>query len=283
MLQSSLAKIIFLNTYSLVNVALWLGLIIWQPFANFLGNFVALAALSWFPLSIVIDKFCHKPLAHDPHLTLLNMFSSVTFIWSLIFYSFDWLSSLWVLILAALTLLGNLIYTYWFSHIDNDSNLYIKVGDYLPDFTLYAHSGNAVKSADFLGDLNMLVFFRGRWCPICMAQNALLLKLLRSQDYQDIQLYFISPAAKRAQALKNPENMQFFYDRDQQAARKLGINIDHGVPLWIQLLGYPRHTVVPTILLVNREGQVIFSHFSPNYRQRPTRKEYIQYFDMLTR
>src|SRR5205809_7089202 len=62
----------------------------------------------------------------------------------------------------------------------------LPVGAKYPPFELADHNGNAVSSSEELGrGLLIICFFRGRWCPFCVAQleelNQLVLELRRER------------------------------------------------------------------------------------------------------
>ena len=63
--------------------------------------------------------------------------------------------------------------------------------------------------------------------------------------------------------------MIFLRDRDGMAAKQLGIAQKWGTPMGLQLLGYESDTVLPTVILTDAQGRIIFSDQTDNYRVRP--------------
>jgi peroxiredoxin len=82
----------------------------------------------------------------------------------------------------------------------------------------------------------------------------------------------ISPqSVKKNQALASRFDvpMVFLRDRNSDAARQLGILHKWGTPMGLQLLGYESDTVLPTIIMTDAQGQIVFSDQTDNYRARP--------------
>jgi peroxiredoxin len=82
----------------------------------------------------------------------------------------------------------------------------------------------------------------------------------------------ISPQSiKKNQALASRFDvpMVFLRDRNSAAARQLGILHRWGTPMGLQLLGYESDTVMPTIVITDAQGQIVFSDQTDNYRARP--------------
>jgi hypothetical protein len=63
--------------------------------------------------------------------------------------------------------------------------------------------------------------------------------------------------------------MVFLRDPNSIAAKQLGILHKWGTPMGMQLLGYDSDTVMPTVILTDTQGQIIFSDQTDNYRVRP--------------
>lgn len=50
--------------------------------------------------------------------------------------------------------------------------------------------------------------------------------------------------------------------------RKLGILHENGLPLGFEVLGYEKDTVLPTLLITDAKGKIIYSDQTDNYRVR---------------
>ncbi len=165
---------------------------------------------------------------------------------------------------------GVLLYIFWYSDLDRPDNPLLKIGAKLPDFTVLSADGVELHSSAFLGRKTLYIFYRGNWCPVCQAQIQAL-----AEQYQEIQrrgvaVVLISPqtpqrSAELAQRLN--VSMQICTDTDSRAAKRLGIYHHHGVPLGI--LGYGSDTVLPTTLIADENGNIVYADLPDNFRVRP--------------
>jgi hypothetical protein len=57
-------------------------------------------------------------------------------------------------------------------------------------------------------------------------------------------------------------------DTDNQLAETLGIAVRNGVPIGLPG-GYAPDTVLPTLIVTNDKGTIVFSDQTDNYRVRP--------------
>ena len=72
---------------------------------------------------------------------------------------------------------------------------------------------------------------------------------------------------------------QFLVDLNNQAARQLGIAAKHGVPMGLQMSGYASETVLPTVLIADEKGQILFADQTDNYRVRPELQTFLRALD----
>jgi hypothetical protein len=73
-------------------------------------------------------------------------------------------------VFAVLGFLGFLAYDYWYSSFTNRHSQALEVGKSLPEFELTDTRGNTVTSASLTDKPCVWIFYRGNWCPLCMAQ-----------------------------------------------------------------------------------------------------------------
>jgi peroxiredoxin len=117
-----------------------------------------------------------------------------------------------------------------------------------------------------------LLFYRGNWCPFCTAQIEELAGAYRQLEESGVKIILISPQpAGKNQALASRFDIPlvFLRDPDNAAARQLGILHKWGTPLGLQLLGYGSDTVMPTVILTDASGHIVYSDQTDNYRVRP--------------
>ncbi len=173
--------------------------------------------------------------------------------------------------LAAGGLLGFLIYSYWYSSFNNRSSQ-IEVGKKLPDFTLTLADGSEVSSKQLSDRPSILIFYRGNWCPLCMAQVRELSKRYQELEAANVRTAMISPQPHKntvSLAKKFKVGFEFYTDPNNQTAQDLGIANKFGVPMGMQVLGYDSETVLPTVIITDAKGNVIWLHETDNYRVRP--------------
>jgi hypothetical protein len=67
----------------------------------------------------------------------------------------------------------------------------------------------------------------------------------------------------------------FLTDENNRAARLLGIAQPHGLPMGMQVLGYDSETVLPTVIITDAGGRIVWVHETDNYRIRPEPGTYL--------
>ena len=175
-------------------------------------------------------------------------------------------------VFAGIAMLGWLVYLRWYSVLHGRNAKQLRTGNPLPDFQLQSLEGHIVSSESFRARPHLLLFYRGNWCPFCTAQIEELAASYRQLEESGINVILISPQSiKRNQSLADRFEvpMKFLRDRDNAAAKLLGIAHRWGTPMGLQLLGYQSDTVLPTVILTDSRGQIVFSDQTDNYRVRP--------------
>jgi peroxiredoxin len=175
---------------------------------------------------------------------------------------------------------GVLVYVFWYTYLDRSDNVLLRKGAQLADFTLTTMGGESISASSFLGRKVLWVFFRGNWCPMCQAQLADLAKQYGALCERGVEVVLISPQSRAKSAEQQARlgvPMQFYADVDNQAARSLGIVHRYGVPLGI--LGYGQDTVLPTVLMTDEGGNIIYVDLTDNFRIRPRAETLIDTLD----
>lgn len=174
-----------------------------------------------------------------------------------------------------------LLYLKWYSIFDDRANNKLGLGQMLPKMNFKDSEGNHFTSEDLLGKKNILMFYRGNWCPLCTAQVKELTKEYKELKSMNVQTLLISPQSqKKTQNLAKrfDVDFKFIVDENNTIARQLDIIAENGLPTGLQVLGFDSDTVMPTIILTNESGEIIFSDLTSNYRVRPEPSEFIKYF-----
>ena len=182
-------------------------------------------------------------------------------------------------VLALLGLVGFLAYDFWYSSFSNRASSQLSVGNMLPEFVLKDTAGNAVTSTSLTDKPAVWIFYRGNWCPLCMAQ----VKEIAGQ-YQQLQelgarVALISPQPHKftiGLAKKFDVEFDFLTDEGNRVARTLGVASPNGIPMGMQVLGYDSETVLPTVIITDVGGSILWAHETDNYRVRPDPDVYLE-------
>jgi peroxiredoxin len=186
------------------------------------------------------------------------------------------------LLLCAVGLGALFAYSYWYSTLARGRNELLRVGQALPDFQLQTEDAEPVHSSSFLGKPLLMLFYRGNWCPLCMAQVREVAAQYRAFAARGIQVVLVSPqphAYTRKLAARFDVPFQFLVDPGQHAAKQLGIFAKDGLPAGLQVLGYDSDTVWPTVLITDAQGEILFVDLTDNYRVRPEPSSFFAVFD----
>lgn len=276
----NLLKSIFISTYMtlLMAIAGYAGWMLYQG-----GNPIAWsgAMLTAGPLLMVITRLMlfknvARTSAHFPLINLLGAVGVGLAVWA-------WYGQGANAIAPALAIVGwisFLLYAYWFStYGGRRPSTKLKIGSTLPDFSVRNADGATVTSAQLTDKPAILIFFRGNWCPLCMAQIKELASRYKDISALGVRVALISPqphSNTEALAKKFGVEFDFITDEGNAAARALGIAQAHGLPMGMQMMGYDSETVLPTVVITGKDGKVIWTHETDNYRIRPEPDVYLE-------
>ncbi len=175
-----------------------------------------------------------------------------------------------------------LVYVFWYSRLDREESALLTVGQKLPAFDLREVDGTVVPSASFEGRSTLLMFYRGNWCPLCMAQIKEIAAGYRELADRGVEVVLVSPQSEAhtaSLAARFDAPFRFLVDRDLAAAKKLKIAAPGGTPMGMQLFGYEWDTVLPTVVITDAEGTILFADQTDNYRHRPEPETFLRVFD----
>lgn len=180
---------------------------------------------------------------------------------------------------------GSLLYVFWYSRLPRPVVSRLAAGERLPEFELADAEGRPIASADLLGRPALWLFYRGNWCPLCMAQVKEIAARYRELDQRGVQVLLVSPQPAghtRQLAARFEVPFRFLVDAGNRAAQALGIAAADGIPRGMELLGYDSETVLPTVLLTDARGRILWSDQTDNYRVRPEPDTFIRVLDEHT-
>ncbi|PKV49906.1 peroxiredoxin [Aquimarina sp. MAR_2010_214] len=179
--------------------------------------------------------------------------------------------------------LGWILYIKWYSTFRNrEKNTVIKVGNQLPELKLQDTEKNNVNTSKFIGNPSIFLFYRGNWCPLCMAQIKEVASQYKELEKRNVNIILISPQPhKQTKSLAKRFGLDFNYlvDQGSEVAKQLQIFSKNGLPMGFQALGYNSDTVLPTVIITNKEGQIIFVDLTNNYRVRPEPELFLKILD----
>jgi peroxiredoxin len=183
------------------------------------------------------------------------------------------------LIGSVLALAGWLAYVTWYSRQPAPDGAPVP-GEKLPEFELEDADGNAVTTEALAGRPAVLVFYRGNWCPLCVAQIHELAAAWRKVARVGAKLWFVSNQPHQftreiADRFSIPAD--FLHDRDNRCARRLGIEAPGATPGGLEMLGYPVDAALPTVIVVDGQRIVRFIEVADNYRLRPDPETYLEH------
>jgi peroxiredoxin len=169
------------------------------------------------------------------------------------------------------------LYVYWYSRFGRIDSAKLAVGSKLPEFELRGASGDMFSSAELKGSPAVIVFYRGNWCPFCMAQISELSDHYSEFADMGVTIVLISPQSaeqNRILAEKFDVPIRFLVDEGSSLAMELGIAVLNGVPLGLPGK-FDSVTVMPTVVAANASGTIVYSDQPDNYRVRPEPAVYL--------
>lgn len=183
---------------------------------------------------------------------------------------------------ATVMAVSSLLYIYWYSRFPARNHPALAVGARLPGFELTGVDGQRLSSQQLVSRPTVWIFFRGNWCPLCMAQIHEVAGQYRELQARGAQVVLISPQPPghtQALARRVDAPMQFMCDPDNAAARRLGILAEGGLPTGLQVLGYDSDVPLPTVIITATGGSVLYADTTNNYRIRPEPDAFLQVLD----
>ena len=164
---------------------------------------------------------------------------------------------------------GMLAYDHWYSRLGRGQAA-VAEGDQFPTLPFLDANGEPVFSDDWQGQKTLVLFYRGNWCPLCVAQVKELAERYQAITDRGYRVVCISPQSQQqtaAIAERFSVPMQFLSDPQAQAADSLGIRHSVGVPAGMS--GYDTDTVFPSIFVLDEQGRIVKTFLNDNYRDRP--------------
>ena len=276
-------KAAYVSTYLTVS---WLLLALaswklWQGADVLAWSGVALSAA---PMAVLIAIIMIRPVLARTSENLLEIHIPVG-IGSLLALIAGSLSGDAMAMLAgAVSYAGFVGYTFWYSRYERSASDALRVGNTLPDVSLTTSSGTPFSLRDVAGQPSVILFFRGNWCPLCMAQIKEIAAEYREIQALGAKVYLVSPQPQghsAALAKRFDVDFEFLVDRDNTAAKALGIVSAFGIPTGLEVMGYDTEAPMPTVIITDANGRVHWADETDNYRVRPEPETFLKVLKTL--
>ncbi|MEO7361224.1 MAG: peroxiredoxin family protein [Gemmatimonadaceae bacterium] len=146
----------------------------------------------------------------------------------------------------------------------------IAIGNSAPDFTLAKYGGGTTTLSSFKAKKNVvLVFYRGYWCPYCVAQLKELRTLLSDELKKDTEMLVVSidddkgtaTALTRITADGMKADFTFLSDPEHEVIARYGV---------LNPAGSRRGIPHPATFVIDKKGVVRWRDIQTDYKIRPT-------------
>ncbi len=284
--MKNLSKSIFITAFPTfavyIIVASCLHLLNKETSLSAFGNLLSSGIIVFFFARLFI-----KPQARtSENLPIFSFFILVGFILTTVSISVLGDKNAMALLFNSMLVLLWIVYLKWYSvfesrSIGRESNS-LKIGKKLPVFEVEDISKNIISSETFLGNPSIYLFYRGNWCPLCMAQIKEIAGQYKELEKRGVTMNFISPqphSYSNKLAEKYNLGFNFLTDTDNKVSKQLGIFSENGIPAGFQAFGFDSDTVLPTVIITDATGKIIFLDETDNYRLRPEPETFLEVLD----
>ena len=176
------------------------------------------------------------------------------------------------MLLAGFSLVLWLVYIFWYSVFPSRNSEVIEIGKTLAPLSFIDQNGNTISTDSFEGKKLIYLFYRGNWCPLCMAQIKEISEQYRELNELGAEVLLISPQPHKftvSLARKMDVPFNFLTDVNGRVAKQLGLYVKGGTPLGMEVFGFESDTVLPTVVITDEAGKILYSDQTDNYRVRP--------------
>ena len=152
------------------------------------------------------------------------------------------------------------------------------IGEVIPKANLQDGEGKNIDLSSVIKlKPTVLVFYRGGWCPYCNLQLSGLVKI--EQQILDLGYQIVAISPDDYQNLKNTEDKDsikysLYSDKDGKLIQEMGIAFQTPLMMktYIAAKGQKGKTSevlpVPTVMVVDKAGKILFEFINPNYKER---------------
>ena len=151
------------------------------------------------------------------------------------------------------------------------------VGEKIPEAIITNLNGNDVSLQQILKEKpTVLVFYRGGWCPYCNNQLSGLAEIENEVLSEGFQIVAISPDNHQMLSktmTKDEINYQLYSDKEAKLIQAVGIGFktpeSNKKYIFNKTNFEPSEILpVPTVMILNTKGEIVFEYINPNYKVR---------------
>lgn len=151
------------------------------------------------------------------------------------------------------------------------------IGEKIPNATLKTSANTDVKISDLLKKKKtVLVFYRGGWCPYCNMHLQALAEAEKEILDLGYQIAAVSPdAPKNLKSTEEKDKVKYTLLSDSKGELINAMGIAFQVPENYKSVinansnGENKSFLpVPSVFIVNEEGEILFEYISPNFKHR---------------
>ena len=181
----------------------------------------------------------------------------------------------------------------WFLLLKNElrilgsKELNIRVGDKVPTMTFLKTDGTPITEQDLIANAPaLLALYRGWWCPSSKVQLNEIMQNYEHIRQKGVSLYAASVDEPEAAAPIQEHvgnNITILCDISEEVLKKIGVLDTRGAPWYDRIIfGAPKQPIgMPTTLIINKEGRIIFIARSMQVDDRPRANEILASLSLL--
>ncbi len=159
----------------------------------------------------------------------------------------------------------------------------LMIGDKAPDINVLDTDGNEIKLYDLLKNAPVIInFFRGNWCPFCMAELADYQESIQQFHLPPTQFLFISPQMQLySEQLKAEKDfdLTLIADQNNDIARQFGLvyTLDENIRTIYKKIGADLSVIngndsfelpIPATYVIAPSGKISYAFVETNYMMR---------------
>jgi peroxiredoxin len=171
--------------------------------------------------------------------------------------------------------------------IHGSKELNLRVGDIVPAMTFLKTDGAQFTEKDLIANApTLLALYRGWWCPSSKVQLDEIMAYYANLNQKGVRIYAASVdepemAAPIQEHVGN--NITILCDVSEEVLKKIGVLDTRGAPWYDRLIfGAPERPIaMPTTLVINKDGKIIFASRSTRVDDRPRANEILASLSLL--